>query len=76
MPRIWNNCNGLFTNINMAYKIIKWDHWIWEECMISNAFLPEENKNAWSLSWPSCPKDKSSKIKIRHSLLEEALDPK
>lgn len=51
-PRSWNHWNGLFTMINMAYKIIKCNHKICWECMRKEAFKNEAQKNWWSVKCP------------------------
>ena len=75
LPKTWNRWKGLFTNINMAFKMVKCDHDICVEWMTSYALTQEENKNSWSLVWPICPKDKNTKLKISHSQLNEVQDP-
>ena len=59
--------------INMAYKIIKWDHVICVKCMYDHALVREEQKNCWSMKWPLC--QENDKIKFTHSKLDQANDP-
>ncbi|CAI2383764.1 unnamed protein product [Moneuplotes crassus] len=74
-PKTCKECSGLFTMMNMAYKLVKCNHIICSECM-KTALEDDSQENCYSLKCIVCKQDDQTKIKITHSKLEEVKDPK